>query len=148
MEEKLNKHSLVDKAKNESFVEILGDTISGKQLIFSILLSVFVSIGGYKLGQFIFPKIAEAQMVNSYSLLLGIAGTVTILIVNSIAFKPKRILVEDDISSENMAEIYEDLQLDYEEEISLIENDPITRKELEDLGVLSNFNLPQKGANK
>ena len=134
-----------DKAKDASFVEILGDTISGKQLIISIILSVFVSIGGYKLGQYIFPKIADAQMVNSYSLLLGIGGTVTILLVNSIVFKPKRILIEDDISSGNMEEIFEDLQFDYEEEIRLLEEDPITRKELEELGVLSNFQQPQKG---
>lgn len=144
MEEKYNVNG-GDKAKDASFVEILGDTISGKQLIISIILSVFVSIGGYKLGQYIFPKIADAQMVNSYSLLLGIGGTVTILLVNSIVFKPKRILIEDDISSGNMEEIFEDLQFDYEEEIRLLEEDPITRKELEELGVLSNFQQPQKG---
>ncbi|MBD7945861.1 MULTISPECIES: hypothetical protein [Psychrobacillus] len=135
-----NKASLVDEHINVKFVEILGDTISGKQLIFSIILSVFVSLGGYKLGQYIFPKFAEAQMVNSYSLLLGIAGTVTILIVNSAVFRPKRILVEDEVSSENLREVFQDLQLDYEEELRLIEQDPVTKKELEELGVLSNFN--------
>ncbi len=143
-----NKASLVDEHINVKFVEILGDTISGKQLIFSIILSVFVSLGGYKLGQYIFPKFAEAQMVNSYSLLLGIAGTVTILIVNSAVFRPKRILVEDEVSSENLREVFQDLQLDYEEELRLIEQDPVTKKELEELGVLSNFNTAHREDHK
>jgi len=134
--------------KKPSFVEILGDTISEKQLIISIALSIFVSLGGYKLGQFIFPSIAEEKMVNSYSLLLGITGTVIVLALNSFFFRPKRILVEDEISSHNMAEVFQDLQLDIDEERRLIEEDPVTKKELEELGVLSNFEAVNKGGVK
>ncbi|MBB4824856.1 putative membrane protein YeaQ/YmgE (transglycosylase-associated protein family) [Sporosarcina luteola] len=125
--------------KRGTFVEILGDTISERQLIISIALSVLISLGGYKLGQAIFPSFAEERMVNSYSLLLGIAGTVTVLVLNSLLFKPKRILVEDEISATNMAEVFADLQLDIEEELKLIEEDPITKRELQELGVLSNL---------
>lgn len=130
--------------KQPSFIEILGDTTSQKQLILSVVLSIFVSLGGYKLGQVIFPAIAEEKMVNSYSLLLGIAGTVLVLVLNSFLFRPKRILIEDEVSSENLIEVFKDLQLDIDEELRLIENDPITKKELEELGVLSNFNVASK----
>ena len=132
-----NLNTQQDTQQEQTFVEILGDTVVIKQLIVSIILSVLVSLGGYKLGQFIFPNIAEAQMVNSYSLLLGIAGIVAILIINSIVFKPKRKLVEDEISAENLTEVFRDLHLDLEEELRLIEEDPITKKELEELGVLA-----------
>lgn len=132
--------------QEQTFVEILGDTVVIKQLIVSIILSVLVSLGGYKLGQFIFPNIAEAQMVNSYSLLLGIAGIVAILIINSIVFKPKRKLVEDEISAENLTEVFRDLHLDLEEELRLIEEDPITKKELEELGVLDHLNQAREEA--
>ncbi|MGE7836151.1 hypothetical protein [Viridibacillus arvi] len=141
-----NKGSRAEHKNN--FIEILGDTVSGNQLIISIILSVSVSLGGYKLGQWFFPRVADEGMVNSYSLLLGITGTIIILIVCSIFFKPKRILIEDEISSENMLEVFKDLQLDYAEELRLIEEDPMTKKELEELGVLSNFNKMGKGDGK
>lgn len=124
---------------NGQFIEILGDTTSSKQLIIAILMSVAISLGGYKLGQYIFPKIASPQMVNSYSLLLGIAGTVIVLVLNAILFKPKRILVEDEVSNSTMEDVFKDLQLDIDEELRLIDMDPITKKELADLGVLANF---------
>lgn len=121
------------------FIEILGDTTSSKQLIVAILMSVAVSLGGYKLGQYIFPKIASPQMVNSYSLLLGITGTAIVLFLNAILFKPKRILVEDEILNSTMEDVFKDLQLDIDEELRLIDADPITKRELAELGVLANF---------
>lgn len=121
------------------FIEILGDTTSSKQLIVAILMSVAVSLGGYKLGQYIFPKIASPQMVNSYSLLLGIAGTAIVLFLNAILFKPKRILVEDEILNSTMEDVFKDLQFDIDEELRLIDADPITKRELAELGVLANF---------
>lgn len=143
-----NLYAQQDAQQEETFIEILGDTVAGKQLIVSIVLSVVVSLGGYKLGQIIFPNVAEAKMVNSYSLLLGIAGIVIILIINSIVFKPKRKLVEDEVSAENMAEVFRDLHLDLEEELRFIEEDPVTKRELEELGVLANFNQAKEEGKK
>lgn len=130
--------------KKEQYVEILGDTISGNQLITAIIFSVLVSLAGFLIGQWIFPQIADEQMVDSYSLLLGIAGTVIMLVINSFIFRPKRILVDEEISYENMEEVFSSLQLDIDEELRLIEEDPTTKKELEDLGVLSIFNSKRK----
>ncbi|WP_052126206.1 hypothetical protein [Ureibacillus massiliensis] len=128
----------------EQYVEILGDTISGNQLITAIIFSVLISLAGFLIGQWIFPQIADEQMVDSYSLLLGIAGTVIMLVINSFIFRPKRILVDEEISYENMEEVFSSLQLDIDEELRLIEEDPTTKKELEDLGVLSIFNSKRK----
>lgn len=121
------------------FLEILGDTIVPNQLLLAIILSVSISLGGYNIGLRIFPAIASENMVASYSLLLGIVGTVLSLALCSIIFKPKRILLEEETSFESMREVFEDLQLDPREELKLIENDPITKKELKDLGVLKHF---------
>lgn len=125
--------------KEEQFIEILGDTINSKQLIIAIILSVTTSLGGYQLGQYIFPKITDSQMVNSYSLLLGIAGTVIVLVLNAALFKPKRVLLEDEVSGNTMEDVFKDLQLDIDEELRLIGEDPVTKKELDELGVLRNF---------
>ncbi len=43
-----------------------------------------------------------------------------------------------------MEEVFSSLQLDIDEELRLIEEDPTTKKELEDLGVLSIFNSKRK----
>ncbi|WP_210469323.1 hypothetical protein [Sporosarcina sp. 6E9] len=123
----------------KKFLEILGDTIVPNQLLFAIILSVSISLGGYTIGLRIFPAIASENMVASYSLLLGIVGTVLSLVLCSIIFKPKRILLEEETSIESMREVFEDLQLDPHEELKLIENDPIIKKELKDLGVLKHF---------
>ena len=121
------------------FLEILGDTIIPNQLLLAIILSVTISLGGYNIGLRIFPSFASENMVPSYSLLLGIIGTVLSLALCSLIFKPKRILLEEETSSESMRDVFEDLKLDPHEELRLIENDPITKKELEELGMLKHF---------
>jgi uncharacterized membrane protein (UPF0182 family) len=127
------------KKENKRYLEILGDTILPNHLLLAILLSVSVSLGGYNIGLRLFPSIANDNMVASYSLLLGILGSVLSLIISSIIFKPKRVLIEEETSSESMKQVFEDLQLDPVEELRLIENDPVTKKELEELGVLNSF---------
>lgn len=121
------------------YLEILGDTIIPNQLLLSIIISIAISLGGYNLGLWFFPFIASENMITSYSLLLGIAGTVLSLLFCSLIFKPKRILIEEETSFESMREVFEDLQLDAREELRLIEDDSITQKELEELGVLEHF---------
>ena len=121
------------------YLEILGDTIKPNHLLLAIILSVGISLIGYNVGLWILPSVASENMVPSYSLLIGIAGSVISLVLCSFIFKPKRTLIEEETSTESMQEVFEDLQLDPETELELIENDPITKKELEELGVLNSF---------
>ncbi|KQL37187.1 MULTISPECIES: hypothetical protein [Bacillaceae] len=139
-----NKHETSTTELNENnntktYLEILGDTILPNQLLLAILLSVGVSLGGYNIGLWLLPSFASENMVASYSLLIGISGSVISLVICSIIFKPKRLLIEEETSSESMKQVFEDLQLDPIEELNLIENDPVTKKELEELGVLNSF---------
>ncbi|WNC16346.1 hypothetical protein [Brevibacillus brevis] len=125
-------------AKRE-YIEILGDTVVPVRILSAIVISIALSIGGYFLGKSIFPKIAEAKMVGSYSLLLGIAGSVLGLIICASLFKPSRILTEEETSSEGMEEILLSMQTDPQAEYELIKNDPVTKKEMEELGILETF---------
>lgn len=134
-----NTNLNIDNKKKKTYLEILGDTILPNHLLIAVVLSVVVSLGGYNVGLRLFPAIASDNMVASYSLLLGILGSVLSLVFCSILFKPKRVLIEEETSSESMKQVFEDLQLDPEEELKIIENDPITKKELEELGVLNSF---------
>jgi hypothetical protein len=102
-------------------------------------MSICFSLGAYFLGGLLFPLFAEERMVSSYSLLLGIAGSLTALMINSRLFKPSRILNESEATQEGIDKIFKDLQLDPEEEYEMIKNDPVTRKEMEELGIIDKF---------
>ena len=126
-------------AGKKAYLEILGDTIKPNQLLLAISLSVGISLAGYNIGLWLLPSIASEGMVASYSLLIGITGSVLSLILCSFLFKPKRLLMEEETSTESMIEFFQDLQLDPQMEWELIDNDPVTKKELEELGVLNSF---------
>ncbi|MFD2370198.1 hypothetical protein ACFSO0_09615 [Brevibacillus sp. GCM10020057] len=126
-------------ASGKEYIEILGDTVVPVRILSAIVISICLSIGGYFLGKSIFPKIAEAKMVGSYSLLLGIAGSVIGLILCARLFKPSRILTEDDTSKEGLEEILTSMQTDPQAEYELIKDDPVTKKEMEELGIWESF---------
>ncbi|MGG1658096.1 hypothetical protein [Brevibacillus sp. NRS-1366] len=136
--EMVMKETKADTSKQE-YIEILGDTVVPSRILLSVIISIIASIGGYFLGKSIFPQIAEAKMVSSYSLLLGIGGSVVALIICSRLFKPSRILMEEETTSEGLEEILRDLQADPSSEYELIKNDPVTKKEMEELGILDTF---------
>lgn len=124
---------------SETYLEVLGDTVVPSSILLSVVISMTFSIGGYFVGKSIFPSIAEPKMVASYSLLLGIAGSVLALILCAKLFKPSRILKEEESSVESFQEILRDMQVDAKEEYQLIVNDTVTRKEMEELGILDTF---------
>lgn len=128
-----------NQSETKEYIEILGDTVLPKNLLYSVLISICFSLGGYFLGGIIFPLFTEERMVSSYSLLLGIAGCLTGLVINSRLFKPTRTLNECEANQEDIHEIFKDLQLDPTKEYEMIKNDPVTKKEMVDLGIIDKF---------
>ncbi|MBP2076989.1 hypothetical protein [Oceanobacillus polygoni] len=131
-----------DREKTEeidTYVEVIGDTVYGKHLISTIGISITLSLVGFFIGKSIFPKIAPEEMVQSYSLLLGIAGSLLALITNTLLFKPKRTLNEMPSTSDELGEVYKKLQFDMEEERKSILNDPVTIKEMKEQGIYDMF---------
>lgn len=127
------------------YVEILGDTVSPTNVIFSIIISIVLGLGGFLVGKKLFPTIADETMVNSYSLLLGIGGCVIALVLCAFLFKPKRILTESQTDKENARKLLENLQVDLEEEYEVIKKDQAIRKEMEDLQIIDIFKPEEKG---
>ncbi|MFD1065612.1 hypothetical protein [Oceanobacillus locisalsi] len=126
--------------ESRTYVEIIGDTVVGKHLIVTICISVVLSFIGFFTGrELIFPRIAPEEMIASYSLLLGIAGSVTGLIVNTFLWKPNRTLNETASTNAELSEIYENLQLDMEEERASILNDPVIAEEMKEQGFYDMF---------
>lgn len=136
----LKKMTEQEQKKSQSYVEIIGDTVVGKHLILTIMISVALSFLGFFAGrELIFPRIAPEEMIQSYSLLLGIAGSITGLLINTFLFKPKRTLNETASTNSELSEIYEKLQLDMEEERESILKDPVTIQEMKEQGFYEMF---------
>jgi hypothetical protein len=138
-----NKRVIETSKKDEQYIEVLGDTAKPNSLIYSVLIGLLCSFGFFFLGQYLFPLFVEDKMVASYSLFLGIAGTVISLVVNSIIFKPSRLLTEALTTTEGYNEVLKELNLDVEEEYEVYKNDPATRREMEEFGI--KLDHPLKG---
>jgi DNA-directed RNA polymerase subunit H (RpoH/RPB5) len=129
--------------KTKQYVEILGDTVLPINALYSVLMSSLFSLGSYLLGNKYLPLFASKKMVPSYSLLLGILGGVIALVICAYLFKPNRVLTESETEGEDLHEVLKDLEVDPQEEYEIIKNDPVTRKEMELLGIMNKFT--QKG---
>lgn len=130
------------------YVEILGDTVTPNHTIASVVISVVLGLGGYLLGEKMLPKFASAEMVQSYSLLVGIVGCVIALVLCAVIFKPKRVLTETEIKPEEADDILAHMQIDYAEERDVIEQDAVTRKEMEDLKIKDLFMKKEEGKDR
>lgn len=135
----MNDKNGMKRDESRTYVEVVGDTVYGKHLIATICISVIFSLGAFLIGKGIFPQFAPESMVQSYSLLLGIAGSLIGLVVNALLFKPKRTLSETANSSEELRKVYEELQFDLAEERKAILNDPVIHKEMKDLGIAAMY---------
>ncbi|MHA6250858.1 hypothetical protein [Oceanobacillus sp. CAU 1775] len=125
--------------KSGTYVEVIGDTVYGKHLIFTIAISISASLIGYLIGSQIFPLFAPEQMIRSYSLMLGIAGSLLALVINTFLFKPKRTLNEVPNTSDELEEVYKKLGLDMEVERESIMNDPVIMQEMKEQGIYEMF---------
>lgn len=125
--------------QDKAYVEVIGDTVYGRHLITTISISISFSLIGFFIGKQIFPLIAPEQMVQSYSLLLGIAGSLLALLTNTFLFKPKRTLNETPNTSDELSEVYQQLQYDIEEERQAILDDPVLKEEMKNQGIYDMF---------
>lgn len=122
-----------------TYVEVIGDTVYGKHLMITIGLSIATSLLFFYIGKQFFPLVAPEEMVQSYALLLGIAGSLLALVINTFLFKPKRTLNEVPNTSDELEEVYEKLHLDIEEDRQSIKDDPVLMKEMKEQGIYEMF---------
>ncbi|MGM1029130.1 MAG: hypothetical protein ACQEWM_04550 [Actinomycetota bacterium] len=81
-----------------TYLEVWGDTVDGRHLLYSILIGVGLGTPAYLLAVWLFGQadgIAPA-LSKSYALLVGLAACVLTAVVNAKLFPPKRILVDAD----------------------------------------------------
>lgn len=78
-----------------TYLEVWGDTVDGRHLLYSILIGVGLATPAYLLAAWIFGGSAlEPGLAKSYSLLVGLAACLVAAVIAARAFPPKRILTE------------------------------------------------------
>lgn len=80
------------KFKKDNLVEVWGDIVALKELLMSIIISVVLGMTGYILAP-------EGNSV--LPLLFAIVGIIIATIINSLIFKPKRIIQMEEQTTEN-----------------------------------------------
>ena len=110
--------------KNEKYTEVWGDTVVLKELLYSCIIGVFLTMGMFFLGQKIFHSFEniEKSLANGYALLIGVIGCIVSGAICAKLFRPKR-TVEEKFEFEKIEE----------EREALSKLDSETIKELEDL---------------
>lgn len=88
--------------EQETYLEVWGDTVSSKHLLWSILMGVGFATTVFLTAQWLLGRLGtDPAMVGSYSLLIGLAACVTVAVICARLFKPKRTLVETDVGTDS-----------------------------------------------
>ena len=81
--------------------EVWGDTVDLKHLTWSIIIGIGVSVTGYFLAsRWLLSVVESKQLAQAYAMLAGLAGCILSGLICARIFPPKRVVTEQDISSD------------------------------------------------
>lgn len=136
---------------NQQLVEVWGDTVDFRSMLFAIVIGAIVSIGVFLLAkEILVQQRVDAKLLNGYAMLIGMGGCLLAGMICSVLFKPKRVVISETQNSQQKTQeiIHEIVSADTT--YTKIEHLPIdTQKELELLGLKELFvtvekNIPPK----
>ena len=121
----------------KKFAEVWGDTLVLKELLFSAILGIALTIAGYLLGVRYFAEIKglSKSLITGYALMTGIIGCVAAGTIASKLYKPKR-TVQDLIVQEDIAAVLKAGDMTLEEEtIAMTNLDSQVLSEMQELNL-------------
>ena len=127
----------------KKFAEVWGDTLVLKELFFSAILGIALTMAGYLLGVRYFAGIQglSKSLITGYALMTGIIGCVAAGTIASKLYKPKR-TVEDMIVQEDIAAVLKAGDMTLEEETLAMTNlDSQVLSEMQDLNLQALLDL-------
>ena len=127
----------------KKFAEVWGDTLVLKELFFSAILGIALTMAGYLLGVRYFAGIQglSKSLITGYALMTGIIGCVAAGTIASNLYKPKR-TVEDMIVQEDIAAVLKAGDMTLEEETLAMTNlDSQVLSEMQELNLQALLDL-------
>ena len=81
--------------------EVWGDTVDLKHLTWAIVIGIGISVTGYFFASRWLASVVESkQLAQAYAMLAGLAGCILAGVICARIFPPKRVVTEQDISSD------------------------------------------------
>ena len=127
----------------KKFAEVWGDTLVLKELLFSAILGIALTMAGYLLGVRYFAEIKglSKSLITGYALMTGIIGCVAAGTIASKLYKPKR-TVQDLIVQEDIAAVLKAGDMTLEEETLAMTNlDSQVLSEMQELNLQALLDL-------
>ena len=127
----------------KKFAEVWGDTLVLKELFFSAILGIALTMAGYLLGVRYFAGIQglSKSLITGYALMTGIIGCVAAGTIASKLYIPKR-TVEDMIVQEDIAAVLKAGDMTLEEETLAMTNlDSQVLSEMQELNLQALLDL-------
>ncbi|KDE65965.1 hypothetical protein FUSO5_03710 [Fusobacterium necrophorum BFTR-1] len=121
--------------ERKKYTEVWGDTVVLKELVYSSIIGILLTMFMFYIGKYIFSRIEylEPSLANGYALLIGVIGCILSGIISAKLFYPKR-KVEEKFEFESVENILETAGITVEEEREALSNlDSEIIKELEEL---------------
>lgn len=141
MNMEISKHNLV---------EVWGDTVNFKSMLFAIVIGSVVSTGTFLLAKLYMSSLSgDATLLNGYAMLIGLGGCLLSGFICSIMFKPARtVIASSEDNSENVKEFIVELIKDDPNYTSVNDLPSEVKEELELLQLMSVFQEAEMIAKK
>lgn len=133
-----------------NLVEVWGDTVNFKSMLFAIVIGSVVSTGTFLLAKLYMSSLSgDATLLNGYAMLIGLGGCLLSGFICSIMFKPARTVIDSsEDNSENVKEFIVDLIKDDPNYTSVNDLPSEVKEELELLQLMSVFQEAEMIAKK
>ncbi len=133
-----------------NLVEVWGDTVNFRSMLFAIVIGSVVSTGTFLLAKLYMSSLSgDATLLNGYAMLIGLGGCLLSGFICSILFKPARtVIASSEDNSENVKEFIVELIKDDPNYISVNDLPSEVKEELELLQLMSVFQEAEMIAKK
>ncbi|MGP5065612.1 hypothetical protein ACTXJ2_03410 [Psychrobacter alimentarius] len=137
-------------SSNNNLVEVWGDTVNFKSMIFAIVIGSVVSTGTFLLAKFFLSSSSgDTTLLNGYAMLIGLGGCLLSGFICSIMFKPARTVISSqEDNSENVKAFIVDLIKDDPNYTSVNDLPSEVKEELNLLQLMTVFQEAEEIAKK
>ena len=137
-------------SSNSDLVEVWGDTVNFKSMLFAIVIGSVVSTGAFLLAKFFLSSSSgDTTLLNGYAMLIGLGGCLLSGFICSIMFKPARTVISSqEDNSENVKAFIVDLIKDDPNYTSVDDLPAEVKEELNLLQLMTVFQEAEETAKK